>query len=148
MKERSNSSLNPDTEHKAAASRRGLRPVSSALNVKATVMNKRGLIAAAFLSGFFALMFVIFGGFTLGFSTVNLLFLGGAGAILGMIGAPELEPGAFRYPTLWQMLFAVFGCTLLAVVLDAPPEGYVFAVVIGVVLGYLAPYWIKHIQAP
>jgi tryptophan-rich sensory protein len=111
-------------------------------------MNKRGLIAAAFLSVFFSLIFVICGGFRLGFSLANILFLGGAGAILGLIGAPELEPKAFRYPMLWQVIFAVMGCVLLAVMFDAKPEGYALAVVIGIALGYLAPYWIKHIQGP
>ena len=108
----------------------------------------RGLIVAAFLNVFLALIFVIFGGLNLGFSATSILFLGGAGAIFGLIGAPELEPKAFRHPTLWQMLFAVLGCTLLAVGLNAPPEGYAMAVVVGAVLGYLAPYWIKHIHAP
>ena len=78
----------------------------------------------------------------------NILFLGGAGAILGSIGAPELEPKAFRYPMLWQVIFAVVGCVFLAVMFVAKPEGYALAVVIGIALGYLAPYWIKHIQAP
>jgi hypothetical protein len=67
---------------------------------------------------------------------------------IGMIGAPALEPKAFRYPTLWQVMFAVLGCTLLAASLNAPSEGYGLAVLGGVILGYLAPYWIKHIQAP
>jgi hypothetical protein len=111
-------------------------------------MNTRGLKAAVFLSVFFALIFVIFGGFSSGYSATNVLFLGGAGAIFGMIGAPELEPDAFRYPRLWQVLFAVLGCILLALTLNAQPAGYVLAVEVGAVLGYLAPYWIKHIQAP
>jgi uncharacterized membrane protein YjjB (DUF3815 family) len=49
---------------------------------------------------------------------------------------------------LWQVIFAVMGCVLLAVMFDAKPEGYALAVVIGIALGYLAPYWIKHIQGP
>lgn len=111
-------------------------------------MNSRGVLVAAVLSVFLALMFVVFGGYHLGFSATNMLLLGGAGAIFGLIGAPEVEPKAFRYPTLWQMLFAVLGCILLAVSFSATPEGYAIAVVVGAILGYLAPYWIKHIQAP
>lgn len=110
--------------------------------------NKRGLVAAVLLSAFFAFVFAIFGGFHAGFSVTNLSLFGAAGAILGMIGAPALEPKAFRYPTLWQVLFAVLGCILLAASLNAPSEGYGLAILGGVIIGYLAPYWIKHIQAP
>lgn len=112
------------------------------------IANKRGLVAAVLLSAFFAFVFAIFGGFHAGFSVPNLAFFGAAGAILGMIGAPELEPKAFRYPTLWQLMFAVLGCVLFAVNLNATFEGYVLAILGGVIIGYLAPYWIKHIQAP
>ena len=111
-------------------------------------MDTRGIKAAVFLSVFLALLFVIVGGFSLGYSASNVLFLGGAGAIFGMIGAPELEPEAFRYPRAWQILFAVLGCTLFAFSLNAQAEGIAVAVVVGVVLGYSAPYWVKHIDAP
>jgi hypothetical protein len=111
-------------------------------------ISKRGFIVAALLSAFFAFVFAVFGCIRSGFSVVTFLSYGLAGAILGLIGAPEVEPKAFRYPTLWQILFAVSGSLLLAASLDAPPEGYAVAVVVGVALGYLAPYWIKHIQGP
>jgi hypothetical protein len=46
------------------------------------IANKRRLVAAVLLSAFFALVFVIFGGFHSGFSAENLSFFGAAGAIL------------------------------------------------------------------
>jgi len=94
------------------------------------------------------LVFALFGGMRYGYSMSSVAWLALSGAILGAIGAPEIEPKAFRYPALWQIAFAVAGCTVLAAGLEAPPEGYLLAVLVGVILGYLAPYWIKQIQAP
>ena len=83
-----------------------------------------------------------------GYSVASVSFLAAAGAILGAIGAPEIEPKVFRYPALWQMSFATIGCLLLAAAMDSPIEGYMLAILAGLILGYLAPLWIKHIQAP
>lgn len=95
-----------------------------------------------------ALLFVIFGGLTHGYSIRNIVFLASAGAVFGAIGAPYIEPKAFRYPTLWQMFFSVLGCVLLAVYLQVGAEGYALAIVAGIILGSLAPYWVKNFQGP
>ena len=111
-------------------------------------VTRSGIKAIAFLCAFLAVIFVVFGGLQYGYSGRNIVFFGVVGVILGAIGAPELEPKAFRYPALWQIFFAIIGCTLLAFAIHAPPEGYGLAVTAGLLLGYLAPYWIKHIQGP
>lgn len=110
-------------------------------------MRKAWAICASF-SAFLAVVFVLFGGMRLGYDVASVSFLAASGAILGAIGAPEIEPKVFRYPALWQMSFATIGCVLLAVAMDAPLEGYMLAVLVGLMLGYLAPFWIKYIQAP
>jgi hypothetical protein len=111
-------------------------------------MDKKGLVAAVFLSTFLGVLFIFFGGMSLGFSVESVTFLGVAGAVFGMIGAPEIEPKAFKHPILWQVFFSSVGSVLFATALRASAEGYVLAILIGLVLGYLAPYWIKHIQVP
>lgn len=95
-----------------------------------------------------ATVFVVFGGFAHGFTMRNVAWLAISGAIFGAIGAPWLEPKAFRYPTLWQIFFSVFGCLLLAGYLQSSAEGYALAAGVGIILGYLAPYWVKHVQVP
>jgi len=61
---------------------------------------------------------------------------------------PEIEPKMFRFPRLWQSFFSVLGCVLVAVHLQVGALGYSIAVVAGLILGYLAPFWIAHIQVP
>jgi hypothetical protein len=107
-----------------------------------------GLKLAAAVSACFAAIFVVFGGFSLGYTLPNIALLSISGAVFGAIGAPHIEPKAFRYPTLWQMFFSVVGCILVAVFLQASFEGYALAFVVGCIAGYLAPYWVPHIQAP
>ena len=100
------------------------------------------------IGGGLAAIFVIFGGMTMGYSIESMSWLAAAGALLGAMSAPELEPRAFRFPAIWQISFAVLGCVILARALNAPIEGDLLAVPVGIILGYLAPYWVKHIQAP
>lgn len=107
-----------------------------------------GIKAAFFFAVFLAIVFVVFGGFAHGFTMRNVAWLVVSGAIFGAVGAPWAEPKAFRYPTLWQIFFSVFGCLLLAGFLQSSAEGYILAVFVGVILGYLAPYWVKHVQVP
>lgn len=100
------------------------------------------------ISGLLAAVVVIFSGMAVSYSIESMSWLAVSGAILGAISAPEIDPKAFRYPALWQILFAVIGCVILARAVDASFEGYLLAVPIGIAIGYLAPYWIKHIQVP
>lgn len=95
-----------------------------------------------------AVVFFILGGIAHGFSLKMSLFYFFLGAFLGAVAAPELEPKAFRWPVLWQISFAVIGCLVFAASVSAPLEGYILAGLLGVILGYSAPYWIKHVQGP
>jgi hypothetical protein len=107
-----------------------------------------GIKLAAAVSAALALAFVVFGGLANGYTLNNIAWLAVSGAIFGAIGAPSIEPEAFRYPTLWQMFFSVLGCVLIAAYLQAGVGGFALAVAVGLVLGYLAPYWVNHIQVP
>jgi len=107
-----------------------------------------GWKVALFASAGFAILFVAFGGFSTGYTLRSVSLLALAGALLGAIAAPDLEPKAFRFPELWQMFFAILGCILIAISLKAEPIGYAIAVVVGGVLGYFARYWTKYINVP
>lgn len=74
--------------------------------------------------------------------------LAAMGAFFGAVAVPELEPKAFRYPTLWQISCSVAGSLLVALMLGAAVEGYLLAVLGGTCIGYWAPFWIKHIVLP
>lgn len=113
-----------------------------------TFVSISGLKAALYLSLVVAAFFAIGGGFLYGYTSKNLLFFALTGMFIGAIGAPELEPNAFRSRALWQMTFAVLGCLLFAFSINATPIGYAIAVPSGLALGYLAPHWVKHVQGP
>jgi hypothetical protein len=95
-----------------------------------------------------AVLFVVFGGISHGFSARSVVILGLAGATIGAMLAPDLEPSAFRLPALWQVSCGVAGCLLVALYLRADSTGYGLAVVGGAFLGFTAPWWIKFIQFP
>jgi hypothetical protein len=105
-----------------------------------------GWKVALFASAVFAMLFVVFGGFSTGYSLRSVGLLALAGALLGAIAAPDLEPKAFRFPKLWQMLFAILGSILIAFTLKVGPIGYAIAVLLGGVSGFFARYWTKYID--
>lgn len=109
---------------------------------------KRVTIVVLLLTFGFATFFILFGGLASGYSLQNVIFLGSAGFFVGAIGAPEIEPKLFRFPRLWQICFSVLACVLVAVHLQVGALGYSIAVVVGLILGYLAPFWIDHIHIP
>jgi hypothetical protein len=57
---------------------------------------------------------------------------------------PEIEPRSIRSPALWQMAWGASGGVLMAFVLQPSPLGFAAGGLIGVVLGFLAPYWLKY----
>jgi len=114
----------------------------------ANATSRQGLKLAAALAVVLAIVFVGFGGFSRGYSLESVVLLAGSGAFIGAIAAPDCEPKWFRYPTLWQVGFGIAGFVALAAHLGATGEGYAFATLVGAFVGYLAPFWTKHIQVP
>jgi len=105
-------------------------------------------MVAIFASVVLAILFAVFGGISTGYSLRSIANWAIAGALLGAIAAPDLEPRAFPNATLWQMSFAIIGSVWLAFLVRATPVGYFIAVVAGSVLGYFARYWTKYIDVP
>lgn len=111
-------------------------------------MRFSGLKTAVLLAASFAIVFVAFGGWLDGYSLPSVVFLALTGLMLGAVAAPLLEPKAFRHPTLWQVCCASAACVLVAGLLEADADGYLLAIALGIVLGYLAPVWIKYVTGP
>jgi hypothetical protein len=107
-----------------------------------------GWTVAAIVSLALAILFVLTGGISSGFSGRTVTMLGLSGAMIGAISAPELEPRAFRFPAAWQMSCGVVGCVLIALYFHADRTGYGLAVVGGALLGFTGPWWVKHVQLP
>jgi hypothetical protein len=110
--------------------------------------NIAGGKVALVASGVLAVLFVVFGGWSFGFSWRSVALLAVAGGLFGAIAAPDLEPAAFRHATLWQMFFAILGGLLIAFFVKAQPVGYAIAVLLGATLGFFARYWTKYIDVP
>jgi hypothetical protein len=108
----------------------------------------KGIKLAIVVSLIFAIISIVFGGLGNGFTMRTVILYGVMGAFLGAVGAPEIEPKYFRYPTIWQVFFSIVGCSLFAFSMHAPLEGYVAAVLIGGFLGFTAHYWVKHVSFP
>lgn len=111
-------------------------------------MTSSGIKLVVIWSCIFSVIFVIFGGFLEGYSLPSVIFLAFTGIIFGAIAAPLIEPKAFRYPTLWQITISTITCVFIAALLGAGIDGYLLAILTGVILGYFAQCWITYFTGP
>ena len=91
---------------------------------------------------------VLFGGINFGYSLKSCALLAFIGVFLGLVAAPEISPKDFKHPVAWQIFFCVLGFMVAAVLLSSPPLGYLLAALLGVIAGYTAQGWVKHIAIP
>ncbi|WP_144640511.1 hypothetical protein [Bordetella genomosp. 13] len=70
------------------------------------------------------------------------------GLLLGLIAAPEFEPRAFRRAALYQTACGAIAGGLLGGWLSGSLAAAGMTAVIGGLLGWLAPLWIRHVQGP
>lgn len=70
------------------------------------------------------------------------------GLLLGLIAAPEFEPKAFRHAALYQTSCGAIAGFLLGGWLLGSLSTAAMAAMIGGLLGWLAPMWIRHVQGP
>jgi hypothetical protein len=106
-----------------------------------------GWLVAGCLSVFFSVLFALVGGLSRGYEVHSVLILAVSGLLLGAIAAPEVEPKAFRYPAVWQVCFGVLGGVLFVSANPGGPLEFMAGALIGGLLGFLAPYWLKYIPA-
>lgn len=95
-----------------------------------------------------ALAFVVLGGLNFGYSLKSSALLAATGIFFGLVAAPEVSPKDFKHPTIWQVCFCALGFLVAAYLLSSPPIGYFLAILLGIVAGYTAPSWVKHIAVP
>ena len=84
------------------------------------------------------------GGLRTGYTLKSVLLWGIAGMAIGGLLVPDIEPRSVRSPALWQMSCGLLAGILMAVVLGAGAAGIAAGALIGLALGFLAPYWLNH----
>jgi hypothetical protein len=111
-------------------------------------MKRRAWKTVALSVLFFSVLFVVFGGLGLSYSARDVTFLAVIGAFIGALAAPEFEPESFSHPSLWQATFGAMGGLSIAGLLNPVPVAFVAGGMIGIIIGYTASYWVKHVQVP
>lgn len=66
-------------------------------------------------------------------------------SVAGFIGAPEIELKMFKNAWLIQLLGGAAAGALVGFTFASNVEGIIAGALIGGILGWLAPYWIKHV---
>jgi hypothetical protein len=95
----------------------------------------------AFASPALAVLIPLVHGVSVGFEPRSILWLALAGAAIGLIIAPLLEPKAFPNALLWQVFFSVLACVFVAIQQQAGKLGFAIALVAGVLIGLTAKWW-------
>ena len=78
----------------------------------------------------------------------RLLFVSLFGFFIGLIAAPEIDKQAFPKPAIFQVLSGLMAGLVIGVAFSLDTDKIMFLAILGGVLGWLAPYWIKYVQIP
>ncbi len=70
------------------------------------------------------------------------------GLLLGLIAAPEFEPKAFKRAALHQFLCGALAAGLAGAWLTGSLATGAMLALIGGAIGWLAPWWLRHVQGP
>lgn len=70
------------------------------------------------------------------------------GVFLGLLAAPSIKPKAFKHAWAYELLSGAMSGALLGMVLAGSGEAVAGGALIGGVLGYMVPCWIKHVPIP
>lgn len=73
------------------------------------------------------------------------LKIGLLGLFIGALAVPELEDKLIKHPIVYQSIVGVLLGVCAVYMLGLPVEWYFIGMVGGFLLGYLAPFWVKHI---
>ena len=104
-------------------------------------------VIASIIAGFVA-AFVVLGGLSVGYSLPGIVLLAAMGAAIGTMAAPEIAPKQFRRHVIWQTGSGVVAALAVAALIAPTFEGFGLAAIAGGLIGYLVPYWIRHITLP
>jgi hypothetical protein len=78
----------------------------------------------------------------------RLAFVSAAGIFIGVVAAPSIEPKAFKLAWAYELGFGCLAGAALGWVLGTSVELMGIGALVGAMLGYLAPYWVKHVHIP
>ena len=70
------------------------------------------------------------------------------GVFLGLLAAPSIEPKAFKHAWAYELLSGAMAGVLIGFIFIGSGEAVAVGALLGGVLGYTAPYWIKHAPIP
>jgi len=97
-------------------------------------------------------------GFSSMFGVSSLLFYFGdwtrflavtlLGFFIGLIAAPEIEPKAFTLAWLLQLCSGMLAGGVGGWLFQLTFESIAVSIVIGGFVGWLAPFWVKHVSIP
>ncbi len=78
----------------------------------------------------------------------RLLFVSLFGFFIGLIAAPEIDKKAFPNPAIFQVFSGLMAGLVIGVAFSLDIDKIILLTILGGVLGWLAPYWIKYVQIP
>ncbi|MDX1491739.1 MAG: hypothetical protein R3332_10655 [Pseudohongiellaceae bacterium] len=78
----------------------------------------------------------------------RLLSVAVVGLFLGLLAAPSIEPKAFKYAWAYELSSGAMAGALIGLIFVGSGESVILGALVGGVLGYTAPYWIKHAPIP
>jgi hypothetical protein len=78
----------------------------------------------------------------------RLLAVAVMGGFLGLLAAPSIEPKAFKHAWAYEFSSGLMVGALIGLIFVGSGESVVVGALIGGLLGYTAPYWIKHAPIP
>ena len=70
------------------------------------------------------------------------------GFFIGLVAAPEIEPEAFKNPWLLQLLSGLVAGLITGLFFDLNSINLLTTTLAGGLLGWSAPFWVKHIGVP
>lgn len=78
----------------------------------------------------------------------RLAFAAFLGIFVGFVAAPSIEPKAFRNAWAYELGGGCLAGATMGFVLGTGAEVVGIGALLGGFIGYLAPYWVKHVQIP
>ena len=108
----------------------------------------RSLKVASFFAVIFAAMFAVVSAIFYFGEWYRLIAVSCIGAFVGLVAAPEFEPKAFARPRLVQAVSGLFAGVFSGVAVGFALDLVLAAGALGLLVGFLAPIWIKHVQIP
>jgi len=78
----------------------------------------------------------------------RLVFVALLGAFVGAVAAPEFEPKAFKYPVLVQSCSGAISGMLFGLAFSLSGEYIAVSSAAGIILGFTASFWVKHVPLP